>query len=734
MGKLLELKQKEIEVLEKKQNEAELQYLTLKDREEVNFFVYNSKISSYADETRQMKAKLFNEKSLKSELEQERNYLQEQVKVLKSEEKEILTKNSVDKIEALKDDLERAMKRNQDLDDHCQGLSDRLETMKVNQFLLQSKLCSYQEAENDNKIEDLKENDDDLKDSQDQAYFSQDFFSQDKIQALEKTTEDLQTQLENSQQQNQELVDRCTDLVLRLESVQENKETQTEEDFQAKINDLIEAKESLEEDIENVKIENFTVIRDLSEQMSQLESQVEVQKAENVGLSEELTLKITTIESFQVQISHQESLIARMEAKEAKNLQQIALKEDLLEQTEKDLVAKICALTSTSVCLTDAQDEILDIRKKLDEKEEKLEILQVDHCKIMDNFNQLNASMEIKRAEYESNMQSNVNQVCELNSQLLQKDVDIEGLRNELENRRLEDRRENEQKISHLEENLRQKVAEMKEAQDKISCMNDDLETQIMDKMTAEEDNESLKANEKTLKDEIEQLKMQKEELNQKLQKASEKERELSQDSEMSREALESLKLEMTSMEVEKNALRTELCGRDEELTQLKTNLKESQNAVEAKNSQYEELRKTYEASQVENEQKTSEISKLTTCTESLKGDLKKSEDETKKILEQSDKDQLTIENLKAKLEAKEAELVQSLDALEQDLSDLSQERDASKKEEIRLQSQIGLLEDKHSSLEKTIEEAKEEHEQEKQKLEQKIPQTQKKLKAMTED
>jgi len=54
----------------------------------------------------------------------------------------------------------------------------------------------------------------------------------------------------------------------------------------------------------------------------------------------------------------------------------------------------------------------------------------------------------------------------------LQKDVDIEGLRHELESRRLEDRRENEQKISQLEENLRQKVAEMKEAQDKISCMN----------------------------------------------------------------------------------------------------------------------------------------------------------------------------------------------------------------------------------------------------------------------
>ena len=68
-----------------------------------------------------------------------------------------------------------------------------------------------------------------------------------------------------------------------------------------------------------------------------------------------------------------------------------------------------------------------------------------------------------------------------------------------------------------------------------------------------------------------------------------------------------------------------------------------------------------------------SEISKLTTCTESLKEDLKKSEDETKKMLEQADKDQVTIENLKAKLEAKEAELVQSLDALEQDLSDLSQ-------------------------------------------------------------
>ena len=43
-------------------------------------------------------------------------------------------------------------------------------------------------------------------------------------------------------------------------------------------------------------------------------------------------------------------------------------------------------------------------------------------------------------------------------------------------------------------------------------------------------------------------------------------------------------------------------------------------------------------------------------------------------------------------------------------------------------------MEDKHSSLEKTIEETKEEHEQEKQKLEKKIEETQKKLKAMTED
>ena len=87
------------------------------------------------------------------------------------------------------------------------------------------------------------------------------YFSQDKIQALEKTTEDLQNQLESSQLQNQELVDRCTDLVLRLESVQENKE-----DFQAEINDLIKTKESLEEDIENVKIEKFTGIRDLAGQ------------------------------------------------------------------------------------------------------------------------------------------------------------------------------------------------------------------------------------------------------------------------------------------------------------------------------------------------------------------------------------------------------------------------------------------------------------------------------------
>ena len=126
--------------------------------------------------------------------------------------------------------------------------------------------------------------------------------------------------------------------------------------------------------------------------MSQFESQVEAQEAENVDHSEELTQKekITTIESGMFLVfSHQESLIARMAAKEASYLKEIAMKEDLLEQTEKDLVAKICALTSTSVCLTDAQDEILDIRKKLDEKEEKLEILQVDHCKIMDNFNQV---------------------------------------------------------------------------------------------------------------------------------------------------------------------------------------------------------------------------------------------------------------------------------------------------------------------------------------------------------
>ena len=64
----------------------------------------------------------------------------------------------------------------------------------------------------------------------------------------------------------------------------------------------------------------------------------------------------------------------------------------------------------------------------------------------------------------------------------------------------------------------------------------------------------------------------------------------------------------------------------------------------------------------------------------------------------------------------------------------LLQERDASKKEEIRLQSQIGLLEDKSSCLEKNIEELKIEHEEEKQKYEKKIEETQKKLKAMTED
>ena len=56
------------------------------------------------------------------------------------------------------------------------------------------------------------------------------------------------------------------------------------------------------------------------------------------------------------------------------------------------------------------------------------------------------------------------------------------------------------------------------------------------------------------------------------------------------------------------------------------------------------------------------------------------------------------------------------------------------KQEESRLQSQIGLLEDKSSSLEKSMQEASLEHEKEKQKYEKKIEDTQKKLKTMTED
>ena len=59
------------------------------------------------------------------------------------------------------------------------------------------------------EIEDLKQQKEEL--SQDQAYFSQ--------------------ELEMAKTENQRLVDRCTDLVLRLESIQESKETQTEEDF-----------------------------------------------------------------------------------------------------------------------------------------------------------------------------------------------------------------------------------------------------------------------------------------------------------------------------------------------------------------------------------------------------------------------------------------------------------------------------------------------------------------------
>ena len=104
--------------------------------------------------------------------------------------------------------------------------------------------------------------------SQDQAYFSQ--------------------ELETAKTENQGLVDRCTDLVLRLESVQESKETQTEEDFQGQIKALMKEKESLEEDLENVKIQNFTVIRDM--QVSGLEDQVQVQK-----VSEELAQKLFEI-------------------------------------------------------------------------------------------------------------------------------------------------------------------------------------------------------------------------------------------------------------------------------------------------------------------------------------------------------------------------------------------------------------------------------------------------------
>ena len=162
--------------------------------------------------------------------------------------------------------------------------------------------------------------------------------------------------------------------------------------------------------------------------------------------------------------------------------------------------------------------------------------------------------MEIKQAEYESNMQSNANQVCELNLQLLQKDADIEGLRHELESGHLEDRREqnpptmqqqmaeqgaevagdlgdfNDGTVLYIDPNDPQAAALLQQAgltitedgtvigrldeaavqqddqveqdqgqqqqqvqnsqleeNDKISSMNNDLDTQIMDKMTVNE-------------------------------------------------------------------------------------------------------------------------------------------------------------------------------------------------------------------------------------------------------
>ena len=220
------------------------------------------------------------------------------------------------------------------------------------------------------EIEDLKRQREEL--SQDQAYFSQ--------------------ELEMAKTENQGLVDRCTDLVLRLESVQESKETQTEEDFQGQIKGLVKQKEPSEEDLENVKIQNFTVIRDLSEQLSGLEDQVQVQKVEKAGLSEELAQKITAIESFQAQISHQESLIAQSKAREAEVLQQTALKEGLLEQTERDLVSKICALTSTSVCLAEAQEEIQVWREKVQENEAKLEGWQNQNGKLQEEITNVSYS------------------------------------------------------------------------------------------------------------------------------------------------------------------------------------------------------------------------------------------------------------------------------------------------------------------------------------------------------
>ena len=453
--------EQELKVSVESQSQSEALENELKNaKKELNEMDASKKMSDEKISKLEQEIKLSTQnEDLESELLNAKKVLEEMEATMKISDQRILQLErqlqASTQIPVFEKDLVMAKQQNQELSDKCNDLLNHVENLKCNEFLLQSKLSSFQAEKNhfENVIlnaQNLEQERDQLrleltslknasetmsqmneKLSQDKAYFTQESqVSSAKISELEQNTQlsvakvaDLEQQrevslskinaleeeLKEAQKENQDLVDRCADLVLRLESVSEDKETQTDEDLQAKITALIKEKEDLLEDIENVKAQNLNVVRDLSDKMHEYEAELNVKSIEIcekekkiTSLSEELTQKITAMESFSTKISHQESLIARMEASEAREaeiLRQTSLKseklEGLLEQTEKDLVVKINQLNCTSVCLTEANVEIQSLQESLSEKVENMEILQRQHEKLQSDFTQVRKNSNI---------------------------------------------------------------------------------------------------------------------------------------------------------------------------------------------------------------------------------------------------------------------------------------------------------------------------------------------------